>query len=78
MDVNWRLKALIIGGVVGALTGLGAAYVVIQRADEEPPEIGATDGVKIGLILLGLLRQVGEIGGQKRIELESSDGKDKS
>ena len=69
--LNWRAKALVLGGVIGALTGLLAAYLVVQRSDEEPPEIGATDGVKIGLLVLGLLRSVGEIGNQKSIEKKS-------
>lgn len=69
MNSNWRAKALIIGGAVGALTGLGAAYLMIQRADE-PPKVGATDGVKLGLLILGLVRQVGELGSREEVELE--------
>ncbi len=76
MNSNWKAKALIIGGLVGALTGLGATYIMVQRS-EDPPEMGAADGLKLGLLLLGLVRQVGDLGGQKEIELEdkrSSEG----
>ena len=76
MNSNWKARALIIGGLVGALTGLGATYIMVQRS-EEPPEMGATDGLKLGLLLLGLVRQVGDLGSQKDIELEdkrSSEG----
>ncbi|GMR11672.1 MAG: hypothetical protein BMS9Abin28_2509 [Anaerolineae bacterium] len=69
MNSNWKAKALIIGGLVGALTGLGATYIMVQRS-EDPPEMGATDGIKLGLLLLGLVRQVGDLGSQKEIELE--------
>ncbi len=69
MNSNWKAKALIIGGLVGALTGLGATYIMVQRS-EHPPEMGATDGLKLGLLLLGLVRQVGDLGSQKEIESE--------
>ena len=64
MDSGWKAKVLLIGGLVGALTGLGAAYVIISRSQEhdEPPKIGAGDGVRLGLLLLGLVRQIGELG----------------
>ena len=32
MDTSWTGQVLVIGVVVGALTGLGAAYLLIQRA----------------------------------------------
>ncbi len=67
MKSNWKAKALIIGGLIGALAGLGATFIMVRRSDE-PPEMGATDGIKLGLLLLGLVRQVGELGGQKEIE----------
>ena len=67
MKSNWKAKALIIGGLIGALAGLGATFIMVRRSNE-PPEMGATDGIKLGLLLLGLVRQVGELGGQKEIE----------
>jgi len=61
---NWRLKVLIIGGIVGVLTGLGAAYLLIKRAEREDttPQLGAGEGVKLGLLVLGLLKQVASLG----------------
>lgn len=56
---NWRSRALIIGGVLGALVGVAAAYLYIQRAQEEEKlEISAGEGVKIGVLVLGLLRSI--------------------
>lgn len=69
MNLNWKAKALIIGGLVGALTGLGATYVMVQRS-EEPPEVGPADGIKLGLLLLGLVRQIGDLGTPKENKLE--------
>ena len=63
-DGNWKARALIIGGVVGTLAGLGAAYMIFRRAEDEegPPKIGVGEGLKLGLVLLGVLRQVSLIG----------------
>jgi hypothetical protein len=64
MDTSWTGQVLVIGVVVGALTGLGAAYLLIQRAKKraEPPNLNAGEGVKLGLLVLGLLRQVTMLG----------------
>jgi len=63
MDRDWRGKAFIVGGVVGALLGLGAAYIYINAAEEsgETPELSPGTAVTIGLSLLALLRQVAAI-----------------
>lgn len=68
MNSNWRARTLLIGGIVGLITGLGTAYLIIQRSDEveQPPTMGAGDGVRLGLLLLGLMRQVGELAGGNR------------
>lgn len=65
MDTSWTGRVLMLGAAVGALTGLGAAYLLIQRAKRraEPPNLNATEGVKLGLLVLGLLRQVTMLGG---------------
>jgi hypothetical protein len=64
LDSGWKGKVLLIGGLIGALTGLGAAYLIISKSQvhDEPPKIGAGDGVRLGLLLLGLVRQIGELG----------------
>jgi hypothetical protein len=54
----WKARTLIIGAVLGAITGLAAAYILVQRAEQEDthPKLTAGDGVKVGLGLLGVLR----------------------
>ena len=61
---NWKTKALLIGAGVGLLAGLGAAYMLVQRAEKDGgrPEMSAGEGVKLGLLVLGLLRQVSQLG----------------
>ncbi len=64
IDTSWTRQVLVIGAVVGALTGLGAAYLLIQRAKKraEPPNLNAGEGIKLGLLVLGMLRQVATLG----------------
>jgi len=61
---NWKPKVLAIGGAIGLFTGLLAAYLLIQRAerDETKPELSAGEGVKLGVLVLGLLRSVAMLG----------------
>jgi len=61
---NWKATTLLLGAIIGALTGLGAAYLLIKRAESrgEQPKLGAGEGVKLGLWVLGLLKRVGELG----------------
>ena len=62
---NWKMKTLIIGGIAGLLTGLLAAYLLIQRAEqgEEKPKLSAGEGVKVGIGVLGLLKLISDTGG---------------
>ncbi|MGD0003873.1 MAG: hypothetical protein ABSE06_06575 [Anaerolineaceae bacterium] len=62
---NWKMKTLIIGGIAGLLTGLLAAYLLIQRAEQEEvqPKLSAGEGVKVGVGVLGLLKLIADVGG---------------
>ena len=64
MNTSWAGQVMVIGAVVGALTGLGAAYLLIQRAKRraEPPNLNTSEGIKLGLLVFGLLRQVAMLG----------------
>jgi hypothetical protein len=64
MDTPWASQVLMIGVVVGALTGLAGAYLLIQRAKRraEPPNLNASEGIRLGLLVFGLLRQVALLG----------------
>ena len=63
-QADWKTRTLLIGAALGALTGLGAAYLLVQRAEREnaTPEISAGEGIKLGLLLLGMLKQVAQLG----------------
>jgi hypothetical protein len=64
VDPNWKTKTLLIGSIIGALAGLGAAYLLIQQAERrgEQPKIGTGEGLRLGMGVLQLLKNVGELG----------------
>ena len=64
MDTSWAGQVLVIGAVVGALTGLAGAYLLLQRAKRraETPNLSASEGIRLGLLVFGLLRQVTLLG----------------
>lgn len=65
-------KLLIVGGVVGALLGVLAAYLYAKSHTEEMDDVEARGGVlaqispgqyvALGLSLLGVLRQISDLG----------------
>ncbi len=59
-DGNWKTRTMILGSLIGALTGLGMAVLLVRRAEQqgERPKLGTSEGMKIGMALLGLLRQI--------------------
>lgn len=62
-DKNWKTKVLMLGVIIGALTGLGTAYLLIQRADgEEGLNITPGEGVKLGVSVFSFLRQISNLG----------------
>ena len=65
---NWKLKTLLLGAGIGAVTGLIASLIIVQRAEQtnSKPELTAGDGVKVGLGLLSVLRQITDFGTSKR------------
>jgi hypothetical protein len=50
--------------VIGALIGVGGAYLYVQRANDPDhlPAVTPGDGVRLGLLVLGLLRSVADLG----------------
>jgi hypothetical protein len=63
-DNSWKSRTVIVGIALGALAGLGAAYLLVQRAEKEGrnPEMTPGEGVKLGLLVLGMLRQIAQLG----------------
>ena len=62
-NLNWRTKAFLIGGAVGAALGLSAAYIYVNSVEKEgvQPELQPAEAVGIGLALLAVLRQIANL-----------------
>jgi len=62
-----RSKILFVGGLLGLLSGLLAAYLFLQKSqdNEENLSINAGDGVKVGLGVLGVLKLISDLGDRK-------------
>lgn len=65
---KWKTKTIIAGALLGAMAGVIAGLLIVQRAEETHtnPRLSAGDGVKVGLGVLAILRQIGDIGGMRR------------
>ena len=61
---NWKTKTMVIGAILGAVIGVGGAYLLIQNAEKQGNvvSVNAGDGVKLGLMVMGVLRQVAALG----------------
>ena len=57
---NQKSKILVAGAIIGALTGIGTAYLLTKNAEKEGEElaISTVQGLKLGLLILGMLRQI--------------------
>jgi DMSO reductase anchor subunit len=63
-DDTWKFKTLIIGAVVGMLTGIGAAYLLTKRAEQNGTQLAISPGkgVQLGVMLAGLMRSILSLG----------------
>lgn len=59
-----RNKTLIAGALIGALTGLLAALLLQRSAEKNERETAITtgEGLKLGVLLFGLLRAIASLG----------------
>ncbi len=54
---------IILGAILGAVTGAGAGYLLTKRIEEgEGIQLTAGDGIKIGGSIIAFLRQVSSLG----------------
>lgn len=59
---KWKTISYIVGGAVGLLTGVTAAYLFIRAREESEGDHSITSGqgVKIGLGIVTFLRQIAD------------------
>lgn len=57
-------KVLIVGTLIGAVTGLAAAMILQRRAQKTGTEISLStgEGIQLGVMLMGLLRAISSLG----------------
>ena len=57
-------KLLLGGALIGAITGLIAAMLINRRAEKNESEtaITAGEGIKLGVLVFGLLRAIASLG----------------
>jgi hypothetical protein len=60
---SWKTKSLLLGAVIGMLTGLGGAYLLIQNAEKHGTrvELSTGEGLKLSMLVIGLLRQISRL-----------------
>lgn len=63
-----RGRILFLGAFIGAVTGLIAAMLLNRRAarDERTTAITAGEGIKLGVLVLGLLRAIASLGDDEK------------
>lgn len=65
----WVRNTLLLGGALGAITGVGLAYLMVRKAQsrDEYLKLTSGEGLRLGLLLMGLMRSVAELGeGEKK------------
>lgn len=62
--LNWKSITFLVGGTIGLLSGLAAAYLIVKQREENGQELklASSDGAKIGLGIVSLLRMISETG----------------
>ncbi len=62
--MNTKTRTLLLGALIGAVTGLAAAAILNRRMAEEGESTAITtgDGVKLGVMVFGLLRAIASLG----------------
>ena len=65
-----KSRTLLTGVLIGAITGLIAAMLLTRRAekDERTTAMTAGEGLKLGVLVFGLLRAIASLGDDKSIE----------
>ena len=61
-------KILLAGAIIGAVTGLVAAQLLTRRAEQDERETAITtgEGLKLGVLVFGLLRAIASLGDEKK------------
>jgi gas vesicle protein len=66
--MNSRARTIIFGVIIGGATGLVAAMLLNRRVakDERTTAITAGEGIKLGVMVFGLLRAIASLGDDEK------------
>lgn len=62
---NWKTKILIAGTVVGAVVGLGTAFLLSRSSENNrggPPDVTPVDLLKVAVAVIGVVRGIAALG----------------
>ena len=61
---DWKTNTLIVGAVLGLLSGLLASFLLVRRAEKSGKELtlNSGEGFRLGMLVLGLLREIASLG----------------
>lgn len=64
---SWKTRTIVSGALIGACAGLVAASLLTRRAEREQRESAITpvEGLKLGILVFGLLRAIAALGDDK-------------
>ena len=62
-----KSRTIFFGALIGAATGLVAAMLLTRRAEKDERETAITtgEGLKLGVLVFGLLRAIASLGDDK-------------
>jgi nitrate reductase gamma subunit len=57
---NWKARAIVVGALIGALTGAATAVLLVRRSEQRGVslKVSTGEGLRLGMLLAGLLREV--------------------
>ena len=61
---TWQPKVIALGAILGALVGVGGAYLLVQKnkSTDTPPRVSGGEFMRLAILALGLVKSVGELG----------------
>jgi hypothetical protein len=63
--MTWKNKALLIGGILGAAAGLGAAMLYIRSVEDtgkdEPKKVATGEALMLVISVFNIIRQVAKL-----------------
>lgn len=69
-NTNWKTPTYLVGSAIGLLIGLVSAHLYARTVEENqestvPAKISSFDILKLAVTMLGLVRQVTDLGARK-------------